>query len=317
MLFFVATAFAAAPGHYHPEDIQVRSEVFMASAKRLQETFERRSRTLKTYARALNAYQEALDLLGERASEVERTRLDELQRAFARQGADLQLAADSLIEDFDTAMVGAMERASAPFGELQRCKATIPVPSEGPRIPGMAGKTKPNPECKGEDRNQAIATAMDHDEGLTSAIDAMMDREWPTVELPSAPQAPTPGDADEWVMARDLLTKVAGDGMKTIRRRDDERRDKIDAALESETEIDVEALRTEVRRIEQQTAKARASLAAPVLVAADERLAKKAKGVTVGWCANPRTLGGCTGEDTTSSRVSLLVGDKKFMKAVP
>ncbi|MEM6929345.1 MAG: hypothetical protein AAF602_20570, partial [Myxococcota bacterium] len=86
---------------------------------------------------------------------------------------------------------------------------------------------------------------------------------------------------------------------------------------ETEGDPDVDALRTQVRRIEQQTGQARAALAGPILVAAEDRLAKKVKDVAIGWCANPRALGGCIGTDTTTKRISLLMADKKFAKALP
>ncbi len=319
MLFFVATIAAAAPtGHYHPEDIMVRSKVFAEASDRLSRVFDERSRSLRRLAQALVTYQEALDLLGDRASRAERTRLTELRREYARQEAQVQLVADGVVEDFDSAMVAAMERATRPFGETQRCKARI---VEGPRLPGVPVRDRPNPDCKGRDLNDAIAEAMDADETLASTVDEVMDRSWPTVTIDEAPQPPVPaggGEAiDEWILVHDLLVAAAGESLKAITDRDDEAREAIDAALETEGDVDVEALRTQVNQIEQKTGSARAALAAPILDAAEARLAKKAKGVTIGWCANPRLLGGCQGTDATKDRVALLMSDRKFGKSLP
>ncbi|MEN0061487.1 MAG: hypothetical protein AAGA48_05010 [Myxococcota bacterium] len=314
MLFFIATAAAQVTGHYHPEDIQMQSEMFAEASERLSGVFDQRSRDLRRFAIALNEYQEALDLLGDRASEVERTRLLELRRAYSKQESEVQFVADGVIEDFDTAMVAAMQRAIEPFGDAQRCKARL---QKGPQLPGMPVKDEPNPECKGQNLNEAIAKAMDEDTTLAKVVDEVLERPWPAIAMPDEPQPVLGEGATEWILVRDLMTTAAKPSLSDITRRDDERRQVIDAALEEEGELDIDALRTEVRRIEQQTANARTALATPVIEMAEARLAKKVKEATIGWCANPRSFGGCAGTDATKARVSLLMEDRKFKKSLP
>jgi len=314
MLFFIATATASVTGHYHPEDIQVQSKVFVEAAERLSTVYDERSRSLRQFASALNEYREALDLLGSRASDVEQTRHGELLRAYAKEEAAIQFVADGVVEDFDSAMVAAMDRAISQLGEVQRCKARLQT---GPRLPGMPVREEPNPECEGRELNDDIAKAMDADAELKATVDAVLSRPWPSVTLEQAPQAPIGDDVTEWVLVHDLLVGGAQGALELIDDRDDAWRESIDEALESEGELDVDALRSQVRRIEQQTADARAALATPILAMAEERLAKKAKDANVGWCANPRAFGGCTGRDATRERLAMLLDDKRFTKSLP
>ncbi|MEM6931660.1 MAG: hypothetical protein AAF602_32315, partial [Myxococcota bacterium] len=229
MLFFIATVAAASvTGHYHPEDIMVRSKVFASASERLSGVFEERSRSLRQLALALVTYQESLDLLGARASEAERARLAELRRDYARQESEIQFVADGVVEDFDSAMGAAMERATKSFGQTQRCRARL---ATGPRLPGMPVRDEPNPECRGRDLNNDIAKAMDTDDALSTAVDQVLGRDWPSVTIPEVPQAPLGGSVTEWIMVHDLLMAGAKSALKGLTNRDDEAREAIDAAL--------------------------------------------------------------------------------------
>lgn len=313
---FAQPAEAEPTGHYHPEDIAPLSELFVSASEQLSGLSDARSRELQQLARALQHYREALDLLGDRAPLGELERLGDLEQDFHRQEATLQQFADVLVEDFSGAMIEAMEEAASAHGPAHRCLARI---AEGPRVPGMPGRTKPNPECRGEDLNATIAAAMDANADLSAAVEEVLQRPWPEIEIASEPQAPieaTDAPAARWILVHDLMMAGAADALRDITRADDEARTEIEAALEQSTP-DLEALKTRVAQIEDATTQRRADLALPLLDLAASRSLRWKGEPAIGWCANPRVLGACTGQDASADLVSRLLEDRKFAKALP
>jgi hypothetical protein len=309
-------AYAAPVGFWHPDDLAPRSEVFVASSQRLQEPFDKQSSASEQLAAALRQYREALDLLGDRAPAAERDRLEALEKEYQRQHAVLQAFADQVVADYDGVFTAAVDRAVAGIkGEVEQCAATI---RKGPNLPGMPTREEKNPDCHGEDLNGKLAASVDQDAALKAAIDEILNRPWPTVQLDSAAQAPIGGQA-RWISVRELMVAAARGPLQSIDQADDEARGKIDAAIESGATVDqLKALEPEAKKIEQDTAAKRAALAAPVLAAADARIAKKwTSEPATGWCANPALLGGCTGEDQSRALVARLVADKKVAKTFP
>ena len=310
-------AFAAEPapdgaGFYHPNDIAQASERMAEATEKLTGVVEERSRSLRRLAIALQEYRESLELLAVRAPAEEWARLGELETRYHREEAALQGFADDMVTNFDQAMVDAMERALEPHEGAVRCEANIPVQG-GPRVPGMA-RTTQNPDCTGENLNEAIATAMDADEELGAALGDILGREWPEVTLEPEPVAPVGEGMDRYVSVRGLVSAVAGKRLKAIAAEDDRMREEIQAALEQD-DPDTNALRTRVAEIEQVTADARGDLGKTVFDVASWRMERWKNGEGfVGWCAAPELLGGCEGTEVTSEVVGRLQGDKKFGK---
>jgi hypothetical protein len=313
--WLVATALAAPVGFWHPDDLAPRSELFVSSSERLQQPFEDRSGQAESLANALREYREGLDLLGDRAPAAERDRLEALEKEFQRQHAVLQDFADRLVADYDQAFTTAVERAVKAKGEVVECQATI---RSGPALPGVPSREQKNPDCQGEDLNAALAATVDADAALKAAVEEVLARPWPELGLASEAQAPV-GGGERWIAVRDLLLAGARPKLQQIEAADDEARMKIDAAIEGGATVEeLKALEPEAERIEQETAAKRAALAAPVLAAAEGRMAKKWAGEpATGWCANPVALGGCTGEDASRVLVARLLEDKKVAKSFP
>ncbi len=308
LTLLVSLAFAAPAGHFHPDDVGAASSLMVEASQSLSTTFEARSTALRKVAGALRAYREGLELLGPRAPQPAWDRLAALEKRYHREEAVLQTFADEVVADFDAAMQAGLGRATAKWGELQRCRAELEV---GPRVPGMRGRTEPNPECEGPNRNAAIAEAMDGDGALRASVAEVVAREWPDVTLEEEPQ-PSIGTAEGWVELRRLVSARSKDALRAIDRADDELRMEIEAALE-QPDPDLEALKARVAEIEAVTAAARGELGARVIAAAESRAPKKAGG-PVAWCANPEVLGACVGPDRTAEVVPALMGDRKFVK---
>lgn len=300
-------------GFYHPEDISASSELMARASEGLTTRFDERAQALRRVAVALQDYRVALDLLGSRAPAAERSRLVTLEKQYHREEAVLQAFADEIIDDFDTVMVTGMEAALGRHPGAERCQAEIEVP--GPRVPGMRARTKPNPECEGENLNTGIAAAMDGDSDLGRDVDEILALEWPAVTVDEQAQAPVGEGPERWVGVAALARATAKPSLAEIDREDDLMRLEIDAALEGD-EPDLEALKVRVAEIERTTSAARARVGAAVLGAAEARLAKQKKSPVTGWCANPAALGGCTGPDATREVATSLQADRKFGKLV-
>jgi hypothetical protein len=305
----------AAGGFYHPADVAAASKLYAKAADQAGGAFEDHQRGAESLSRALLDYELALDLLGDRAPAAERQRLDALTKEFNRERAVLEAFANTMMEDFDAEFSAAMERALAKHAGAKECERTI---ADGPAVPGIGGRSKPNPACTGEDLNEKIAAAMDADAKLQKSIGEILSLKWPEVALDAAPQAPIGGDA-RWISVDAFFRGAAKDALKKIDREDAEAREKFEAAIEEGADKDkLAGLVAEADKVTAETAKKRAALGAPVLSAADATLGKWAKkeGAT-GWCAQPALLGGCTGTDATKELSERLKADKKVAGALP
>lgn len=315
MWLWLAAAHAEPVGHWHPDDLAPRSTVFRDTSLRLQEPFTDRSNDTERLAVALRQYREALDLLGTRAPEVERERLEALEKTFGRERAALDAFANTIITDYDLVYMAAVQRALAAHGgEIEECEDQQPV---GPAMPGMPSRTQKNPDCHGPELNGSLAQSVDSDPELKAALDEILSRPWPTITIAVQQAAPV-GGGDRYLLVRDLFVAGAKATLKAIDQEDDDARMKIEAAIEGGASVEeLKRLEPEAAKIEAQTAEKRATLADNVLTTASARIAKRWVGEAgTGWCANPVLLGGCTGQNATSELVSRLLDDRKVAKAL-
>lgn len=304
---------AHAGGHYDPSVIARQSTAYATVADSAGQTFKQRSTRAQAVATALNDYEAGLDLLGDRAPQADRDRHAALKKTFNREKAVLQVFAQTLLEDFDGVFSQAVERA-APDGAVP-CRTRIP---KGKALPGMPAPMQDNPECTGTDHTAAIIEAVDADAELAAAVQEIAALEWPPITLPDQARSPV-GPEARWLAVHPFMQGVLGARLEEIRRKDEEDRLFIEAAMEEEPDTTrLKGLVDDARAITRRTAKARAEAAAPVLDAIDEWNDKKAKkGLDVGWCANPERLGGCTGQDVTETVGAQILADKKVQRALP
>lgn len=310
MFILLLSALASAgPGHVHPSEIARHSGLYTKAAESAGAKFQQIEAKSEAMAAALAAYETSLDLLGDKAPASERARLQELRRTFNRERSVLQAFATTLMEDFDTEFSQAMERVLPKGAEI--CEPTV---SEGAALPGMPARTKPNPDCKGEDLNQQTATRMDADPSLKAAVEEMLSLEWPSLTLEAQAQAPI--GASTWIPVETFFKQVAGAQLKQIDRADEEARLPFAAALEAgASREELESLREQARKVTDRTAAARASLARETIEVVPARSDRK--GVpALGWCANPALFGGCTGTEATSEHIQAILADKKVSKTL-
>jgi hypothetical protein len=308
-------ALALAGGTYDPDDVAARSSLFAKASDVAGTTFQDRSETASALAAALRRYETSLDLLGARAPAAERERRAAIRTAFNREFAVLQAFSDTMMDDFDAEFRAAVQRAVKGLGDVKECKREIP---DGRPLPGLPARTKPNPDCGGEDLSPRIADAIDGDPKLQRAIDEILRLEWPKLTVPSQAMAVI-GGGDRWVEPYALVAKAAPKNLRAIDQADEDAREAFAAAIEAGSpKEELARLKDDADRVTAATAARRSALAEPLLAASGAALAKwRKKEAASGWCANPTFLGGCVGADATAELVPRLLADAKVARAIP
>ncbi len=314
-LIFCAQALAG--GFYHPSDVAGSSAVYRNAAEGTGAAIQQLQDRAGSLSIGLRDYEEALDLLGDRADPSERERLKTLTIQYNRQFATAQAFAEVMAEDFDTEFTAAMDRALDAVGGGTLCVGMVP---DGRGVPGMRQPMKPNPDCKGEDRNAQIADKMDKDKALATAVAEILALEWPQIQLDTAEPGTAAGTGDRYVQTSLFFEAVIPKTLKRIRLDDDTERLDIQAAIEDNASKEqLVAYREQARAISEATSAKRAAVASPILDAADTSAAKwQKKGqAPFAWCASPQSLGGCTGTDASTELVTQISADKRVTKLLP
>lgn len=315
ILAFLALCAHASEGFYSPADLAAESALYAKAGEATAGEFEAHNAHVEALAKALADYELALDLLGARAPEAERARLDALTTEYNREFAVLQDFAGHMVDDFDGAFLGALDRARAKYPEAVECERDI---ADGPGVPGMKRRTKPNPACKGTDLNGTLAKAMDADPKLVADVADIAGRTWPNVELDTTPQPAIP-TGDRSVDVVTLFKTGAKGTLKAIADADSDARLDFEAAIEQgASEAELQKFVGKAAAITAATAAKRAALAAPVFAASEKAFAKWVKKgeAPIGWCANPPLLGGCTATDATGELSERILALPKVAKSL-
>ena len=205
---------------------------------------------------------------------------------------------------FESAMGRAISH-HAQSRELVECSQARGVMSFGP--------SRGQSNCEGEDLNAAIASTMDEDEELKSAVESILSVEWPTVDFTpkELPSVPLTGEAPS-VRVIALAQAFLSDSLAALEA--DLERDliPIQAMLESgEESAKEEAL--------QQAAQRREAYDAQVAAEGErlfEAMEAGLKKQSVALCPNPPVFGGCPGDDQTQELIQQLQDSRRFRKAL-
>lgn len=317
MIALFAAAALAAGGTYHADDIAGKSVLFGQASEVAGKTFEDRQDKAEALARALDSYQTALDLLGDRAPAAERTRYEALRKEYGREHAVLDAFAGTMMDDFDGEFTAALGRALAAYPGAKDCEREI-AETGGMKVPGMKAPSRPNPDCTGQDLNDALAKAMDADPKLNRAVKEILALDWPVVDLAAEAQ-PAVGAGARAIAVTALFDPPRNAALIQIRSVDEDARAGFQAKIEEgASKAELAGMVVESQEITAATAAKRASYAAPILAVADKTLAKWAKKgePATAWCANPVLLGGCAVPDASQDLVPRLFADKKVAKVL-
>lgn len=311
-LLLCTAALAGEPGHYHPDQVGQHSKVFVEASAKVAERFGAVEAEMARVSPDLVQLDQAAILCSRRASQEFSSYAATVRRDGAHQTAVVQAFVDTLVEDFERTFGSAMERAlpAATEGyEVSLCK--------GSGIHALMGRT----QCEGTDLAPLIGKQMDLDELLAADVAEILGLEWPGFEVQGHTQAVVPITGVGGFVQFDLLVDIlVAQRVKGIQARH--------AAALEEVAPDLEEGETRAQR-EQALQKAQdlreiyeselADLGEELFAAVEASLgrnARKGAPAAVGVCANPKNLGGCSGEDLTDIVMPLLEADKKLAKAL-
>lgn len=301
-MWIVGLALAGTPGFYHPDDVAKASAAFRGASEAIGPAFEAKSMEVERAGGALEDLETATLLLGKDAPPDALKWAEDTRRQVTGQAMRIQKHVDLLQEDYGKVFGEALGRAVPGVTkgyDAKECKAGT-----------MMGMRVNTSKCVGEDLNGALAKALDADARLKSELAGIAAVEWPSVTLPSAKQPVVAlTGTTRWVDGAALADAHLTAYMAA--RRDDLDRE-VGPLLEDGNTPE------NVKKAQQARAAWDALIgdAGGTYRAALTTSLTKQKLTDVGWCANPRSLGGCAGEDVTRQVLDALAADKKFQKAM-
>lgn len=302
-LLLAGAALSQPVGHYHPDDVASRSKVFVAAAESMGPAFEGAQQRLGTLGRGLQELEIGGALLGTRVpagfngwATVERRRV-------TGQFLQVQRHVDLVQEDFGGVFGAALGRAlEAQGGALQEC-------SKGTGVQALM--RRPGAGCPGEDRNGALARALDADPRLKAEVAEILDIPFPDIQVDHRAWAAVPlTGAGRWVSASALARRFASAALEREASALEARLAPLEARIAAGDT-------TAVAEAASARAAYEAALAASgtVLVASATKALAQAGAADVGICPSTPALGGCEGADASEEIMRTLGEDKRFVKA--
>lgn len=308
-------AFAASQGYYHPDDVAAQSARFAEATSSVGPAWDKAQAAASRTGKALGDLELGVALLGDAAPQGFADRAQATRKEVTGQFMRLQRHVDLLQDDYAQTFQAALDRALARQGQgLTQC-----APPRG----GMAARFGPGgggasaAACAGEDRNAALAKAIDADPELTRALAEIASVPWPTIEAPSRaePVVPLTGDRD-WIQAAPVARALIGDLIMTRQEALEDAMAPLEDGLEASDPAAI-ARAAEMREAWERDLAADGAALRTALADALARAAKKTPELAaVGLCANPPALGGCAGVDRTELALPILHADPKLARAL-
>lgn len=303
LLSLVSVALAGSPAFYDPDAVGLKSAKFGVASEAVGPKFEVGEKQVSKLGAAAESLEIGTALLGNSAPAELTAFTTETRRQLTGQYLRLQKHVSLIQGDFSNVFTAAVERVLPALSvgkDVRICAAS--------GVAAMMHRT----DCTGEDLNAAIAAAIDKDAQLDTDLAEILSVEWPTVALSAAPQGVVSvTGGDRWISLPKVAAALAGAQLTA-------RRDNLEATLEQLSE-DLEARDTGAMAAAAAAKKAYLEgLGADgaILRAAVEASLQKQKSAPAswGWCPNPKSLGGCAGEDVTSEVLELVAKDKKLAR---
>lgn len=300
-----SSAFAGTPAFYHPDDIAAKSTQFAAASEAVGPKFEAGDKQVEQLGKATGRLELGTALLGAKATPELQKWTSDTRRQVTGQYLRLQKHVELIQGDFSNVFGAALNRV---LPGLTAGKDARECAASG--VAAMMHRT----DCTGEDLNASLAAALDKDTKLQTNLQEILSVEWPAVAItPQAQATVAVTGAERWVSIWALGERFAKTKLT-------DRETTLDAALEALSD----SLEAREKGALDAAEAARKQWSTDVGAdgdalrsAAEATLAKQKSAPTAwGWCANPKSLGGCVGEDATTSVIDLLAADKKFSRIV-
>jgi hypothetical protein len=304
----ISSALAAPPAHYDPDRVAAGSTVFRGFSEQAAPRFDALQSELSRASSTTAALDKGMLALGDRAPADQRERVTRVRRETAHGFLVAQAWVDTLQEDSATTFGTAMDRALAAQAsqfDLKECARPRGMAAMGP------GRRGPKPSCEGKDLNATISLALDADAVLAAEVQDILSVPWPGLSsAPAAQSVVALTGTDAHVQMGALLDALAPGKFESLGKALGAQQAPLQAKLERDenVEANLQALQHLRSGYEQDVA----ALGARLLAAIEPTLEKQ--GGSLGICANPPALGGCRGEDLTTTLVPELAGNRKVQK---
>ena len=302
-MLFAGAALAQPVGHYHPDDVAARSNIFVAAAEQMGPAFESAQQDLGGLGRSLQTLELGSALLGDRVPAGFHEWANAQRKTVTGQFLRVQRHVDLVQDDFGGVFGGALERAmAAEPGPLQECTRGSGV---------QALMRRPGAGCPGEDRNARLASALDKDPQLKADVAEILEIPFPEIGVePRAWDATPLTGSGRWVSAAALARAHAAPAIARASASLEARLAPLQARIASgDTTATAEAAAARQAYEEELAA------TGTKLIDAATKALERAGAADVGLCANAAPLGGCSGTDATGALMDLLAADKRFQKA--
>ncbi len=298
---------AAETAWYHPDDVAAASKVFGVLSGELAPRYEDLTSRMENGSAAGAEIELGVALLGTEATPELTAWAESTRRQIAGEVLRARRHMELLAEDYSKVFGASLERALL----LERQTYTLTECEAASPLPGLSKRG-----CTGTARSAALAARMDVDAGLSAELASIASVTWPTVPLPEGAQPPVPlTGTTRWVSLARVAKALIGAHLSA-------RQDDLDVALEAEAEgIDARdpaaIARAQGLRATWATSVGTAGASLRTGVGHSlERQARKGGPTEIGWCLNPKSLGGCTGEDVSASVIEALKADKALAKSL-
>ncbi|MFT5583978.1 MAG: hypothetical protein ACI9VR_001562 [Cognaticolwellia sp.] len=310
LAFLTNVASAAEPAYYSPDAVAGASSTFARFAEVAAPHFETLQTDLAKSAKSIDVLDTSVNLLGTRVTPELTTYRDGLRRALTKGYMQAQ-AHVGWFEDASTSIfTQALERELKALEgqyELSVCRART----------GMSAITGPGAsmkQCDGADLNPQLALALDSSKALTDVVDQLTSEPWPFVQVQGSEQPVLPWLGSDDYINLALVDRALSKRMKDFNQAlDDELLPLEDDLADTKTDQGKAALaKADALR---QSYEADVAAWGNTLLGLIEKPLDK-KGLEVGLCANPESLGGCVGTDRTDRAIEILKADKKVQKTL-
>lgn len=303
-------ASAAEPAYYSPDAVAGASATFARFADVAAPHFETLQLELAKSAKSIDVLDTSVNLLGDRVTPELTAYRDgmrrDLTKGYMQAQAHVGWFEDASTSIFTQALERELKALEGQY-ELNVCRART----------GMSAITGPSSsmkQCDGKDLNPQLAKKLDASKALTDVVDQLTSEPWPSVQVQGTEQAVLP-----WIGSQDyinlaLVDRALSERMKDFNQAlDDELLPLEDALADTKTE-DGKAALAKADALRETYESDVAGWGNTLLGLIEKPLDKK--GLELGLCANPESLGGCVGTDRTKEAIEILKADKKVQKAL-
>ena len=214
-----------------------------------------------------------------------------------------------MTDDYDKEFTAAVERAIESIGfegTVEKC--------EGNKMQAMMGTA---PKCDGQSLDKDIASRIDQDQLLKTALNEINALQWPASQVEEKEQAVTPiTGADYYIDLYAFSSKFLQASIDDHGNWLEAQTDSIIEGLESGDSAAIKQAEVFRKAYNERIAADGQKLMSTLNMYAVKRVKKNDKLASIGFCGNVQALGGCTGQDVTAEMIQFLSNDKKFLKTL-